>query len=163
MKPLIALFLTTAVLAAPAHSVDPTTRDSAPAEVAAQSLWEVLDHAWNARDAAGFSRLFTEDGSLRFVDRDQSLEGRPAIHRFFVEQFSRQAADLRHASSPRNVRVLAPDLLAVDTGIEILRVGADNEGEPSPLRTFEVFSLLRRTEDGWRFQILRAYQLRSEP
>jgi hypothetical protein len=26
-----------------------------------------------------------------------------------------------------------------------------------------VFSLLRRTEDGWRFQILRAYQLRSEP
>jgi hypothetical protein len=31
------------------------------------------------------------------------------------------------------------------------------------LRTFEGFSLLRRTDDGWRFQILRAYQLRSDP
>ena len=164
MRLLIALLVTTTVLAAPAPAPDPATRDSdARAEVVARSLWEVLDQAWNARDAAGFSRLFTDDSSLRFVDRDQSLEGRPAIHRFFVEQFSRQADDLRHASSPRNVRVVAPDVLAVDTGIEILRVGADNEGEPLLLRTFEGFSLLRRTDDGWRFQILRAYQLRSDP
>ena len=163
MRLLIALLVTTTVFAAPAHAADPATRDSAPAEVAARSLWKNLDQAWGARDAAAFSRLFTDDGSLRFIDRDQSLEGRPAIQRFFVEQFSRQATDLRHVSSPQNVRVLAPDLLAVDTGIEILRVGANDEGEPSTLRTFEVFSLLHRTEDGWRFQILRACQLRSAP
>jgi hypothetical protein len=49
---LIALFVTTTVLAAPAHAADPATRDSAPVEVAARSLREVLDQAWNARDAA---------------------------------------------------------------------------------------------------------------
>ena len=163
-RSVLAAIFAIALAVVPASAADPGASDNrSAADAQASSLWAALDDAWNARDAARFSQLFTDDASLRFVDRDYSLEGRAAILRHFTDQFARQAPDLRHASSAREARLIAPGLVGVDADIAILRLGTDNETEPAIVRKFEVFALMNESADGWCFQVLRAYQLRTEP
>jgi uncharacterized protein (TIGR02246 family) len=154
--------LAIAPIAAPAPAADPAPADErSAAELAAGSLWAALDAAWNARDAEQFSQIFADDASLRFVDRDLSLDGRAAIRRYFTEQFGRQAADLRHESTQRAVRLVAPNVLGVDADIAILRVGATDASQATIVRNFEIFALMHRSDGGLRFQVLRAYRLRD--
>jgi uncharacterized protein (TIGR02246 family) len=159
----VALFAV-AMTIVPASAGDSAASESrSAAEAPAIALWAALDDAWNARDAAKFTQLFTDDASLRFVDRDYSLEGRAALLRHFTDQFARQTSDLRHASSLRDARLIASDLIGVDADIAILRLDADAGSEPAIVRRFEVFALMSQSADGWRFQMLRAYRLRTEP
>src|SRR5688572_11494497 len=96
------------------------------------SLWSTLDVRWNARDATGFSKLFTVDASLGFVGAGAPLEGREKIHRHFSEQFSRQSPDLRHRTAVRDFRSLAPGVHAIDGEVEVVRAGADGSA-PGPV------------------------------
>jgi uncharacterized protein (TIGR02246 family) len=141
----------------------PAAGESSAAKASANALWSALDDAWNAHDAERFTELFTDDGSLRFVDRDSSLEGNADILRHFTDQFARQAPDLRHASSVRDARHIASGLIGVDADIAILRLDAGDQSAPATVRRFEVFALMKHSADGWRFQVLRAYRLRTEP
>jgi uncharacterized protein (TIGR02246 family) len=124
-----------------------------------RQLWSTLDALWNARDAQRFSDLFTDDGSLEFVDRGQAMEGRPAIRRYFAKQFSSSAPELRHVTSIRDVRVIAPDVRAVDGRVEILRQEPGKNVAPTVLRTFAIVAVMVRTEEVWRIRVLRAYLL----
>jgi uncharacterized protein (TIGR02246 family) len=125
---------------------------------AVRAFWTSLDSIWKERDAPAFRELFTEDASFAFVDRGVTLEPRTMIDRHFIDQFARQSPDLIHTSSVRAARVVAPGVLTADVGIEVRRVGTDGAG-PSLLRRFDVLAVMRRTDDRWRIELLRAYLL----
>jgi len=137
---------------------------NAPAVVSAneawsRSFWSTLDDIWNARDAERFSQLFTEDASFRFVDRELSLETRAAIQRHFTDQFSRQAANLRHVTQVRENRIVALNVAAVDATVEVVRKGSDDSAPPTVLRRFAVFAVMLKSADGWKIRLLRIYPL----
>lgn len=121
--------------------------------------WTRLDAMWNARDAQRFSDLFAADGSFEFVDRGESLEGRATILQHFAERFPTLAPDLRHRTSVRDIRVIAPRVRTVDGKVEILRNAPAGGAEPMVLRTFAIFAVMLHTEQGWSIRELRVYQL----
>ena len=129
---------------------------------AARAFWASLDSLWTARDAQAFREFFTDNASFAFVDRGVTLEPRTKIDRHFVAQFARQSPALRHLSSVRSARVIAPDVIAADVGIEVWRT-AEEGGAPTLVRRFETFAVMRRTHDRWRIELLRAYLLPAAP
>ena len=62
----------------------------------------------------------------------------------------------------RDVRVVAPDVRAVDGSVEIRRTTGGETGggvsAPAVLQTFAIFALMRDTEKGWRIALQRAWQ-----
>ncbi|MGH9379556.1 MAG: SgcJ/EcaC family oxidoreductase [Thermoanaerobaculia bacterium] len=128
-------------------------------DAAVRSLWSTLDAAWNERDARRFSDLFTVDATFVFVDRRQALEGRATIRELFEERFPQFADDLRHLTTVGRIHTVAPDVLTVDGGVEILRLGPGEGTEPATVRTFAIFAVMLRTPEGWRIRALRVYQL----
>lgn len=127
--------------------------------LAIRSLWSTLDAMWNKRDAEQFSDLFAVDASFEFVDRGQSLESRATIHQHFADQFPKFAPDVRHLTSVRQIRVIAPDVRTVDGKVEILRNSPGESAKPVVLRTFAIFAVMFRTGEGWSIRVLRAYEL----
>lgn len=117
-----------------------------------------FDAAWNTRNADAFSRLFLENGSLEFVDRRQSLDGRAKIRAHFAEQFPRFAPDIRHVTNVRAIHHLVPDLIAIDGDVEIQRTGTTSAA-PAVIRRFVVSAVMMRTVAGWSIRLLRAYQM----
>lgn len=126
-----------------------------------RSLWAKLDAAWSTRDAEQFSRLFTEDASFGFVGRGQALESRAIIRQHFTQQFSRQAPELRHLTQVREIRLVAPGVVTVDGNVDVLRKASGESAESTVLRTFAIFAVMLKSDDGWEIRVLRAYQLPS--
>lgn len=139
----------------PAQAVEETGEAG---EAAVRSLWSTLDATWNARDAQRFGDLFTADATFVFVDRRQSLEGRATIRERFEERFPQLGDDLRHRTTVHRIHTVRPDVLAVDGGVEILRLGLAEGTEPATLRTYAIFAVMLRTPEGWRIRALRVYQ-----
>jgi uncharacterized protein (TIGR02246 family) len=138
--------------------VDPTVVESG-GDAAVRSLWSTLDSLWNARDADRLSRLFTDDASFRFVDRGQSLESRASIQQHFTKQFSQQAPELRHRTRVRESRNVAPNIVAVDGDVEVLRTGSEESLPPAVLRRFAIFAVMQKSAAGWQIRLLRVFQL----
>lgn len=136
-------------------------RDEADARAGAalRAFWSTLDEAWNGRDAGRFSNLFSADGSFRFVSDGPSLDGRAMIHRFFVERFAQLDADLRHVTTVRDVRAVAPEVGTVDGTVEIVRAGPGGGEGSTVLRAFSTFAVMHRASEGWMIRELRAYRL----
>lgn len=130
-------------------------------DAAVRLQWATIDAMWNARDAQRFSDVFAADGSFEFVDRGESLEGRATIRQHFAERFPTFAPDLRHVTTVRDIRVIAPQVRTVDGKVEILRHAPAGGAAPTVLRTFAIFAVMLHTADGWRIRELRAYQLPS--
>lgn len=128
-------------------------------DAAVRSLWSTLDATWNERDAQRFGDLFTTDATFVFVDRRQTMEGRATIRERFEERFPQLADDLRHRTTVHRIHTVNPDVLAVDGGVEILRLGLEEGTEPATLRTYAIFAVMLRTPEGWRIRALRVYQL----
>jgi uncharacterized protein (TIGR02246 family) len=124
---------------------------------AADAIWAAIDTAWNARDAARFAALFTEDAIMEFVDRAETLAGRRAIHKHFSERFPTIAPAYEHRSTVTRVRAVTHGVLAVDGIVEILRDPADGAAAPGLYAKFRVFALLIDHGAGWRFQEMRIY------
>ena len=122
---------------------------------ATQAFWATLDSIWAERDAPAFRELFSEDASFTFVDRGVTLQPRTAIDRHFIDQFATQSPNLRHVSTVRAVRPIAPGVLAADVGVEVSRIGEGGSG-PALLRRFDVFSVMRHLGGQWRIELLRA-------
>lgn len=127
-----------------------------------RDFWETLDARWNERDAARFSSLFTEDVSFEFVDRNESLDSSTAVREYFGARFPTFPPDLRHRTTLRDLRGLAPDVLAVDGRVEILRRHSDATA-PALLRTFAIFAVMIQESESWRVRLIRIYQLPEPP
>jgi uncharacterized protein (TIGR02246 family) len=144
--------LTTRALA----SQEPDASSRAADRVAIHTFWSTLDRTWAARDADRFAEFFTNDASFGFVDRGQSLETRAAIHRHFTAQFERQRPELRHVTSVRELRLIAPDVISMDGEVEVV---AGHPEAAAPLRRLAVTAVMVRHSSVWRIRLLRAYQL----
>lgn len=152
-------FICTVALPVPDARVQAAAAGKSSDGAAIRLFWSTLDAMWNERDAERFGDLFTVDGSFEFVDRGQSLENRAMIHRYFAERFPRFAPGLRHLTSVREIRVIAPGVRTVDGKVEILHNEPDGSAEPAVLRTFAIFAVMLQTAEGWRIRVLRAYEL----
>ena len=147
-----AVMLMLAFAMAPAFSDDDVSHE------AAVTIWEAIDGAWNARDANRFAALFADAAMMEFYDPDQTLAGRDAIHRNFLERFPRIPPPFEHRSTVKRVRAVGNGVLAVDGTVEVLQHPADpGEGAPELFRSFRVLSILTRDDSGWRFQEMRIY------
>ncbi|MGH8495082.1 MAG: YybH family protein [Gammaproteobacteria bacterium] len=148
-----AAFMATAVAAdAGAESADGT---------AVRSVWSALDAAWNARDAERFSRLFTDETSLGFVERGLYFDSRAAIRRQFEEQFPRTAPEYSHSTQVREIHEIAADVVAVDGTVDILR-SRDGDVPPTIFRSFSLSAVMVKTAGGWKIRVLRAFRLTEE-
>jgi len=134
-----------------------TGADGAAQEAAATKLWAAIDEAWNARDAARFAKVFSEDAMMVFFDPDETLAGRDAIREAFTQRFPKIAARFEHRSVVTRVRTIDHDMLAVDGTVDVVRRTDDPDAAPEPFKSFRVFSLLARSEDGWRLRDMRVY------
>jgi uncharacterized protein (TIGR02246 family) len=135
-------------------AVSSWTADSTDVDV----FWAVLDSTWNARDVEQFSHYFTDDASFGFVDHGMWLESRASIHSHFAEHLRRQAHDVRQATSMRRIRLIAPDVIAMDGELEVRRESAES-AVPRVLQTLAIAALMVRATEGWRIHLLRAYEL----
>jgi uncharacterized protein (TIGR02246 family) len=138
-----------------------TENESVVDEAAVRSVWSTLDARWNERDAEGFSGVFSEDVSFKFVDQDQSLESREIVRQHFAERFPGFAPDIRHLTTIRDVRSLTPDIRAVDGNVEILR-DDPHDAKPVPLKTFAIFAVMVRQAERWSIRMIRIYELPTE-
>lgn len=128
-------------------------------ETAIRAVWTALDERWNARDADGFSDLFSQEARFGFVDRGESLDGRGEIHRSFSERFPTFAPELRHRTTVQEIRSLSPRVAVLDGGVEILRVGAEEGADPAVILRFAIFAVMHRTEEEWQIRELRVFEL----
>lgn len=142
-----------------ACAAPPTPEGMGDVAAEVQAVWETLDERWNARDADGFSHLFSQEARFGFVDRGESLDGRAEILQSFSERFPTFAPEIRHRTTVHEVRSIAPEVAVVDGGVEILRMGADDEAESTVILTFAIFAVMHHAEDGWRIRELRVFEL----
>jgi uncharacterized protein (TIGR02246 family) len=149
-----------AACAAPPTPETPANME-APQVVAddVRAVWAELDERWNARDADGFSELFSHEARFGFVDRGESLDGRSEIHQSFSERFPTFAPEVRHRTTVHEVRSISPGVAVVDGGVEILRLGVDEGTDPTVILTFAIFAVMHRTEGGVRIRELRVFEL----
>jgi uncharacterized protein (TIGR02246 family) len=121
-----------------------------------RTLWALIDHSWNQRDAEQFCRLFTEDASLEFIATGPSLQGRAAIRRHFADQFPPYAPHARHATHVRAIHDIAAGVVAVDADVGILGNGSAGEAT-RVLRKFVVSAVMLRTSAGWELRWMRVF------
>lgn len=127
------------------------------------AVWSEIDARWNARDAEGFSELFAGDVSFRFVQRDESLDGRTTVLEYFGERFPRFAPDLRHRTRLHRIDEVGPNQLTADGIVEILREPGNGAAAPVVIRRFEIFALMSGADERFAIRVLRIYELPAEP
>ena len=132
-------------------------KDADNGDAHARALFAELDAAWNARDAEAFSAVFTEDVSFHFADRGEGFEGRAALFESFAQRFPTFPEELRHVTEVREASGIVPGVVAVDGGVEVLRISDD--GEASVFRSFSIFALVEEDDDGCRVRLIRIWQL----
>jgi uncharacterized protein (TIGR02246 family) len=149
-----AILLTYAnALAQQAPSTSPPNR-----EVIAVVVQE-LDAAWNARDPARFSAVFSEDGSFGFPAEGIALRGRGEISGHYRKVYAKMPPDLRHLTTIRDFEIMNPDLVAVDFEVDILGTDSKTGKAEKLLVHYYGFGLGVRTDSGWRIRLARVYQV----
>jgi uncharacterized protein (TIGR02246 family) len=124
-----------------------------------REVWTALDERWNARDAEGFSALFSRQARFGFVNRGESLDGRGEILQSFAERFPTFAPEIRHRTTVQEVRPISSELAVLDGGVEILRLAAEEGTEPTTILTFAIIAVMHHDEEGWRIRELRVVDL----
>lgn len=126
--------------------------------IAIRRLWREFDVHWNARDAEGFSDLFTEDGSLYFLTLNRRFPGREAIRQRYNEQFRTYTPDIRHVTTALDIQPIAPGIVLVDGDADI--VGHQLTGRSDAILGRQlVLSILVKTRHGWRIRAMRVTTL----
>jgi uncharacterized protein (TIGR02246 family) len=115
-----------------------------------------IDSAYNAQDAGRFSAVFAEDGSFRFPAEGIALRGREEIRRHFAGQFAGHPP-LRHVTTPGDVEVIVPGVLAVDIQVDILSTDPKTGAAQTLLFRYNGLSLGVLTNSGWRIRLVRLY------
>lgn len=114
---------------------------------------EDADARWNARDAAGLTGMYSDDGTL-VVGGGELMQGRALVLDYFTRSFARTPAELRHTTTVDRVVVLAPDLVMADTRVALDRPAEG--GAPARVRDFNTLTVLVRREGQWRLHAVRA-------
>lgn len=133
--------------------------DAQPAHVA-EHIVDALVVAWNRHDAEAFARCFAADADFTNVF-GMHAQGRAAIAAFHAPIFATMFRDSRLAATETRVRVLRPDIAAVDMRWEM--TGARGpDGAPWPLRRGIINMTLARDTEGWSIAVLHNMDLPPE-
>ena len=122
------------------------------------ALVQELDAAYNAQDAARFSAVFVEDGNFCFPLEGLALHGRDEINLHFAKQFVTHP-ELRHITKTGEIDAISPDILAVDTQVDILVANPKTGTAQTPLFHYQGLGLGIRTKSGWRIRLVRLYPM----
>ena len=151
---ILALAVLAACLSAFGADVPSTT---ATDQDAVAAVVKELDAAWNARDAARFSAVFSEDGNFQFPVEGISLRGRDAIQNHYGKLFTTLPPDLRHVTTAGELNVIGPSLLAVDIDVRILGPDPKTGTAQALLSHYRGLGIGVRTDSGWRVRLARVY------
>jgi len=132
---------------------------SPPSREAIAAVVQELDAAWNARESARFSAVFSKDGSFGFPVEGIALRGRDEIRGHYAKVFAKMPPDLRHVTTIRDFEVINPDLVAVDVEVGILGTDPKTGTTQTPLAHYRGLGLGVRMDSGWRIRLARVYQV----
>lgn len=136
-----------------------TSSTSPPNREVIAAVVEELDTAWNARDAARFSAVFSQDGSFGFPLEGITLRGHEQIMGYYDTLFATMPSDLCHVTTIRDFEIINPDLVAVEVQVEILGTDPKTGATQTPLVHYGGMGLGWRTESGWRIRLARVYRV----
>ena len=136
-----------------------TSRISPPNREAIAAVVQELDAAWNSRDAARFSAVFSPDGSFGFPAEGITLRGHEQIRGYYNKLFAQMPSDLRHVTTIRDFEVINPDWVAVEVQVEILGTDPKTGATQTPLIHYGGMGLGVRTDSGWRIRLARVYKV----
>jgi uncharacterized protein (TIGR02246 family) len=118
-----------------------------------------LDAAWNAREPARFSGVFSKDGSFGFPAEGIALHGRGEISEHYVKVFAKMPPNLRHLTTISHFEIMNPDQVAVDFEVNILGTDPKPGNTEKLLGHYHGIGLGVRTDSGWRVRLARVYQV----
>ncbi|GIF07017.1 SgcJ/EcaC family oxidoreductase [Actinoplanes siamensis] len=91
-----------------------------------------LTEVWAAQDADGFADLFLDDGTM--ILPGVYAHGRDEIRSFMAEAFAGRYRGTRVTGSPIDVKVLAPDVVALITTGGVLAAGEQEVSAEAAIR-----------------------------
>lgn len=148
------LALALSLVTLPAAAVDWIGDLPASDRAAVERIAVVADEAWNARDAAGMSTLYTGDATVVVGVGAMSAQGAGGIRDYFTGSFARTPASLRHATTVDRIVVLAPDVAFADSRVALDQLQPD--GSHQSIRHFSSHSVLVKREGEWKIHAVRA-------
>ena len=116
-----------------------------------------LDARWNARDAESMSRLFTENMDFRIYGT-RHYRSRAEFRQHYETAFGKMAPNVRHATTLETVRLIAPDIAAVDGDVTV----TDRSDPNFQTRRYHYTALAVRGPDGWQFDVFRVAVKKSD-
>lgn len=122
-----------------------------------QSLADVIDARWNARDAAGLASLYGPEATLSLEPAAVRLSGRPEVQRYFERSLGSVPPELRHVTQVQRASELPEGLCLTDSAVFLEREAAD--GTRSRAAEFRTYTLLRPQGQGWDVLAVRAVAL----
>ena len=130
-----------------------------PDRKAILAVVQALDAAWNARDAARFSAVFSADGSFGFPFEGIALRGRNEIREHYAKLFPTLPPGLRHVTTIGDFEIIDSSLVTVDFEVDILPADSGTGTSPAPLVHYHGFGLGVRVDSGWCIRSARVYAL----
>lgn len=119
------------------------------------------DAFWNEKDAAGLSRLYTEDAHNWMVGAEMNLRGRDAIAAYFTAAFAQRGPGMRHRTTITELQQVAPGVVAADGDVVVEQMSEG--GEVRVLRRFTMNAVAVRGAEGWRIRINRVHPVPQRP
>jgi uncharacterized protein (TIGR02246 family) len=131
--------------------------ESAAATRAINGLVSTLVSAWNAHDAHAFAGIFAEDADFTNV-LGLAVHGRAAIEHLHATIFRTIFRDSSVAVSATTVRLLRPDVAAID--VRWTMSGArDPQGHPWPDREGLISVVATENGGNWLFTVFHNQDL----
>lgn len=109
--------------------------------------------AFNAKDAEGLARLFTEEGEICDLDGGNLISGREQIAAHYAGYFARENAPSL-AIEVDSVRLVAPTLAIEDGTVHF----TDPEGDAPPRSTAYTAVLMKSGDQVWQIASTRSLQ-----
>lgn len=129
-------------------------------ELEIQSSLDDLTKAWNIHDPKAFSKIFAEDADFTNV-KGLSAHGRGDIAQFHTKPFETWFKNSNLIITNKKVRLIRPDLAAVDAWWEMTgSTGLD--GKEIPFRKGLLNFLMTRTGNTWLITIMHNMDLPSD-
>ena len=130
------------------------------AEEGIQNNLNDFTKAWNTHDVQAFSMVFAEDADFTNV-RGASAHGRVDIEQFHTKPFATWFKDSDLKITSRKVRLIRPDLAAVDAWWEMTG-STSPDGKPVPFRKGLLIFLMTGNGDKWLITVMHNMDLPSD-
>jgi uncharacterized protein (TIGR02246 family) len=150
------VLLAVAVPAVHAQSA-PKEADSA----AIKMLLSKFTDGFNGHDPAAVGALFADNADFTNL-RGASLHGREKIQANFVTLFRTILKDAKRTDSPRDIRLLTPTLVAIDSDATIDGSQAP-DGKPNPLRKGLMSWIVTKQGGAWHILIFHEQDFPPAP